>query len=273
MQNTNQLTQEELDSLIRAIYGRYGLDFSNYEPLSLSRRINRIIAKYNLENSLGLWRKIIYDSSFIQCFIDEITVGLTEMFRNQDFWIKLRTDVLPVYESKDNLSIWHAGCSTGEEVYSMAITLEEEEISSNVSIIATDLNSSSIRNARQGKFSSLYQKTYTDNYAAAQGKKELNAYYSLAEENMVFNKVSTHNIVFDQHNLVKDEMPQVFDMILCRNVMIYFDEVLKMKVLKLFHDCLPEGGFLSIGYYDTLPKGYKDLFYTYDASCKIYQKI
>lgn len=267
-----QLSTEELDSIIRALQARYGLDFSNYEPVSLNRRINRIIAKYDLENALGLWRKIIYDPTFIQRFVDETTVGLTEMFRNYDFWVKVRTDIIPAHQNKDTLSIWHAGCSTGEEVYSMAIVLEEEECVSSTTLMGTDINSTFLQSAQQARFSAYYQKTYTANYTAAQGKKQLDAYYKLADEEMIFN-APKHNISFQQHNLVKDEMPRIFDMILCRNVMIYFDDVLKKRVLKLFHDSLPLGGYLSIGYYDILPASCKDMFQVYDATCKIYQKI
>ncbi len=265
-----QLSAEELDSILRALQVRYGLDFSNYEPLSLNRRMNRIIAKYQLDNALGLWRKIIYDPGFIQCFVDEVTVGLTEMFRNHDFWIKMRTEILPAHHNREDLSIWHAGCSTGEEVYSMAIVLQEEN--QTASLTATDINHTFLQSASKAYFSSIYQKTYSANYTAALGKRSLDNYYQLAGDNMVFDRAH-YSIDFQMHNLVKDEMPRTFDMILCRNVMIYFDDVLKRRVLKLFHDCLPEGGYLSIGYYDAMPASCKDIFQVYDASCKIYQKI
>jgi chemotaxis protein methyltransferase CheR len=266
------LTVEELDSIIRALQVRYGLDFSNYEPVSLSRRVNRIIAKYELENALGLWRKIIYDPAFIQCFVDETTVGLTEMFRNHDFWIKIRTDIIPAHKHKPDFAVWHAGCSTGEEAYSMAIVLEEEHPPVPASLVATDINTAFLRSAEQARFSSIYQKTYAANYAAAKGKKSLEAYYQLKGDEMVFDR-SRHAIRFHQHNLVKDQMSATFDLILCRNVMIYFDDILKKRVLKLFYDCLPVGGYLAVGYYDTMPADCKDMFQVYDASCKIYRKI
>ncbi|MDO1451259.1 protein-glutamate O-methyltransferase CheR [Rhodocytophaga aerolata] len=266
------ISDEELNSITKAVFTRYGIDFTNYEPVSLKRRIARILAVYKLENVIDLWRKIIYEKEFIQLFIDEVTVGLTEMFRNHDFWIKLREDIFSQLKSKKDISIWHAGCSTGEEVYSMAICLTEEGLISRCTVIATDLNSKSIEQAKQGRFSSMYAKAYASNYLAAKGKKTINYYHGLEQDEMVFNKLDLQHFTFHQHNLVKDLVGTTYNLILCRNVMIYFDETLKMKILDLFHKSLKEDGFLAIGYYDSLPEGYKKYFSVYDATCKIYKK-
>jgi chemotaxis protein methyltransferase CheR len=266
------ISDEELISINRAIHTRYGMDFSNYEPTSFKRRIARVIDKYALESSLGLWRKLINDKDFIFTFIDEITVGLTEMFRNSNFWIKLRKDILPDLQLKQSFSIWHAGCSTGEEVYSMAITLSEENLLPRAQVVATDLNSQSVKAAQVGMFSDYYTKTYHTNYNTSGGKKALTDYYTLVEGNMHFNQLNTQNFHFYQHNLVKDPMSQQFDIIFCRNVMIYFDEVLKMQALRLFYTSLKDDGYFIIGYYDALPKGYQQFFALADPTTKIFRK-
>jgi chemotaxis protein methyltransferase CheR len=267
------ITDEELNSITRAIYTRYGIDFTNYEPTSLKRRISRIIAQFQLENSIGLWRKLIYDKDFIHLFIDEVTVGLTEMFRNHDFWIKIREDILPQLSHQKQVSIWHAGCSTGEEVYSMAICLTEEEMIGKTAVTSTDLNTKSVKQAKEGTFSTLYKKQYTRNYDAAKGKHNLQNYYNEREETITFNKLDLRSFEFGAHNLTKDPVEKTFDMVLCRNVMIYFDNTLKMNVVKKFYDSLNSGGFFAIGYYDSLPDDARIYFKPFDHGRKIYRKI
>jgi chemotaxis protein methyltransferase CheR len=269
----SDISDEELTSLNRAIFNRYGMDFSNYESISFKRRVARVISRYKLESSIGLWRKILSDGQFIYTFIDEITVGLTEMFRNQEFWLRMRNDILLQFQSRSSLRIWHAGCSTGEEVYSMAILLLEEDLIHKAKVVATDLNSQSIQLATAGTFSGMYMGAYQKNYRAAGGKKTLEAYYTLEGDAMRFNKIPRQNFKFYQHNLVKDPMTEQFDIIFCRNVMIYFDEVLKLNVLRLFHQCLPTGGFFVIGFYDAMPDGYREYFELYDPNTKTYRKV
>lgn len=268
-----EITDEELSSIVRAVNLRYGIDFENYEPISFKRRVSRVIDRYKLENTLGLWRKFMNEKDFIYTFIDEITIGLTEMFRNADFWIKLREEFLPRFSSKPEICIWHAGCSTGEEVYSMGILLTEEFLMNKSNVLATDLNSQSVANTRNGTFSTYYEKTYLTNYAAAKGKRTLESYYTKEGELMTFNKLKFNKIDFQQHNLVKDPMYRKFDFIFCRNVMIYFDDLLKMKVLELFYNSLNDDGLFIIGYYDAMPNDYKKFFEIFDPQTKTYRKI
>jgi chemotaxis protein methyltransferase CheR len=195
------------------------------------------------------------------------------MFRNHEFWLGLRGNVLPGFYVKNNLNIWHAGCSTGEEVYSMAILLLEEDLIHKARVTATDLNSQAIQYATTGEFSSAYLPAYRKNYTAAGGKRTLDCYYTLDGDLMRFNKISRQYFTFYQHNLVKDPMAERFDIIFCRNVMIYFDETLKMNVLRLFHQCLDPGGFFVIGFYDALPGEYREYFELYDPNTKTYRKV
>jgi chemotaxis protein methyltransferase CheR len=267
------ITDEELNAITKAIYTRYGIDFTNYEPVSLKRRISRIIDQFDLESSIGLWRKLIYEKDFIHIFIEEVTVGLTEMFRNHDFWIKIRDEVLPHFAYQKNLSIWHAGCSTGEEVYSMAICLTEEEMIGKTSVTSTDLNRKSVTQAKEGTFPTIYKRQYTKNYEAAKGRNKLQNYYHENPETLTFSKLDMRNFKFDAHNLTKDPVYKKNDIVFCRNVMIYFDDTLKMKVVKSFHDSLNDGGFFAIGYYDSLPEDAKRYFKAYDQGRKIYRKV
>ncbi len=267
------ISDEELTSITRAIHSRYGIDFAHYEPVSFKRRVARVISRHGLENSLGLWRKMLSDGQFIFTFIDEITVGLTEMFRNAEFWLSMRSDVLPQFYPKNRLNIWHAGCSTGEEVYSMAILLLEEDLIHKARVTATDLNTQAISQAAAGTFSSTYLPAYQKNYAAAGGKRTLSSYYTLDGEVIRFNKINRQSFSFYPHNLVKDPMPGPFDIIFCRNVMIYFDDVLKLNVLRLFHGCLEPGGFFVIGYYDAMPDGYGQFFELHDPNTKTFRRL
>jgi chemotaxis protein methyltransferase CheR len=272
MINRTVISDEELSSIIKAIFSRYGIDFSNYEATSLKRRINRIIDKNKMECSLDLWKKIIYEQDFIYYFIDEVTVGLTEMFRNADMWISIKKKLLQEIKDQKEIKIWHAGCSTGEEVYSMGILLNEVDLTGKTSIIATDLNSQSIKMAKEGIFHHAYELKYKKNYLAAEGKKRLDDYYIMSNDWMKFSKVDSSQMSFYQHNLSKDPMKQKYDIILCRNVMIYFDDILKMKLMKYFYECLNEGGFFIIGYYDALPEQAQIFFVSFDASTKILRK-
>lgn len=266
------ISDEELNSITRAIYTRYGIDFTNYETNSLKRRVVRIINQFELENTLGLWRKIIYEKDFIEVFINEVTVGLTEMFRNQDFWIKVKEDLLPKLNNKSNISIWHAGCATGEEVYSMAICLTEENMIKKCSVVSTDINSNFIKQAKEGCFSSLYKTLYTKNYISSKGKYNLKDYYEEIEESLLFNKLDLSRFSFKTHNLLKQSMNVPYDLILCRNVMIYFDDSLKMRILEEFYNSMNDDAFFAIGYYDSLPDEAKKFFKPYNPSCKIYLK-
>jgi chemotaxis protein methyltransferase CheR len=268
--STDRISDEEIMSINRAIFSRYGFDFSNYELKSYKRRVIRIIDRFDLENSIGLWKKIINDPDFIRVYIDEISVGLTEMFRNPDMWVGLRENILPRYQQQSRLNIWHAGCSTGEEVYSMAILLEEEALIGKTSVLASDMNTSSIQQAKEGAFSSMYKTKYTTNYYATKSKASFADYYTDNTETMHFDKVNMNPVRFVQNNLVKETRLGNFDMIFCRNVMIYFDDILKMKVLKYFYDSLEPDGMLVIGYYDSLPIEYKNYFDLYDPATKMF---
>jgi chemotaxis protein methyltransferase CheR len=267
------MSDEELDALTNAIKTRYGLDFTNYEKASLKRGFTRLIQKYELDNVVNLWYKIMKDREFLLKGIDELTVNLTELFRNPEFWIKLREDVLPQLSNKNNLSFWHAGCSSGEEVYTMAIVLKELNLLKKSKTIATDLSSSILQIARTGTYSNIILNRYMKAFNHYSPMGIISNWFDIDSTNSTIKENYRNHIDFIKHDLVKDPMNKKFDIILCRNVMIYFDDILKMKVLKLFHTCLNDDGFFAIGYYDMLPNDYKTLFEPYDSSKRLYKKI
>lgn len=264
------INETELQVLIDAIYTRYGLDFNLYESSSFIRRVGRALDKLQVASVYDLWSDILSKKLSIEDFINEITVGLTEMFRNPELWKKLREDVLTKLA---NIDIWHAGCSTGEEVYTMTIVLKEMSKLQNSNILATDINTNFLKEAQKASIRADLAEKYNKNYQSYTAlNRNLGYYYNLNEDLLVLDKSMQKKMQFQVHNLSKDNMPQSFDMIFCRNVMIYFDEVLKQKVIELFHQSLREGGFLVIGYYDVLPKNYKNLFTSFSPEFKIFQK-
>lgn len=266
------ISDEELDSLTNVIKTRYGIDFTNYEKASLKRGFARLIQKNNLDSVIGLWSKIMKDRDFLLGCIDDLTVNLTELFRNPEIWLKLKEDILPKLQFKHKLNFWHAGCSSGEEVYTMAMVLQDSNLLFKSSTLATDLSSTILEQAKKGTYSNVLVDRYLKSGKMYYKNAKLEDWFEMGEfESSIKEKYKKH-IKFEKHNLVQDPMFKTFDIIFCRNVMIYFDDVLKMKVLKLFHSCLNDDGYFIIGYYDMLPADHKDYFELYDSTTRVYKK-
>ena len=266
------ISDEELDSLTNAIKTRYGIDFTNYEKASLKRGFTRLIQKNDLDNVINLWTKIMRDKEFLMKGIDDLTVNLTELFRNPEFWLKLKKDVLPQFLYKSKINFWHAGCSSGEEVYTMAMVLKDTNLLQKSSALATDLSQSILQSATEGKYSNLVLNRYLKTFNAYFPNGNISDWFDVEENDACIKEKYKKHIEFKKHDLVRESMDKKFDFIFCRNVMIYFDDVLKMKVLKLFHSCLNDDGFFAIGYYDMLPNDHKTLFELYDSSTRLYKK-
>ena len=268
-----ELSDEELNSLTSAIKTRYGIDFTNYEPKSLKRGFARIIMKQKLGSVLGLWSKIMRDRDFIKDCIDDLTVNLTELFRNPEVWIKIQNEIIPGLKNKPTLNIWHAGCSTGEEVYTMAIVLQNTNLLTKTQTLATDLSNKALLSAIGGEYSAYLLEKYTKSLFEYSPNSQINFFFNFVEGKAIVKDFLRKHIEFKQHNLVQDRMNRKFDMIFCRNVMIYFDETLKIKVLKLFHQSLEDNGYLVVGYYDMIPENASNLFKAVDIKARIYKKI
>jgi len=275
---SQDLTLEELEALNNAILTRHGIDFTSYEPKSFSRRVSRAIDYFGFNNLMEMWTKLLSDRSFVFDFIDQITVGMTSMFRDPQMWKVLKNDLLmSMKQDGEPIDIWHAGCSTGEETYSLGIVLDDLKIQDRVTAVATDLNRESVDKARAGLFDNLTLRQNEQQFSEYTSFKKLEHYYKphgTKQFQMDLN-LTTH-CRYEVANLVSDDAPAPgqFDIIFCRNVLIYFDTSLKEKMLQKFYDALKPDGFLVIGYFDALlPVIDKEMWEYYNLNAKIFRKI
>ncbi len=268
---SNVISDEELSALMLAMKNRYGLDFTNYEKGSFKRGISRLMMKHKMESLLELWSKILKDAEFFNNAIDDLLVNLTELFRNPDVWILIRDRILEKFDGRP-LNLWHAGCSTGEEVYTMAIVLEAKGMLYKSRAWATDLSKTALGKAKKGEYSSILLKQYLTPFLKFFPHREMSDFFDYEGRNATIKSKYKGHVTYQRHNLVHDGAPEMYDMIFCRNVMIYFDETLKTKVLNLIHSSLKDDGFFIIGYYDIMPDAGKELFELYDVKTRIYRK-
>jgi chemotaxis protein methyltransferase CheR len=263
----------ELELLLQAIFLQYGYDFRDYSRAHVKRRVKHRMIQEGLKSISELQNNILHDKESFGKIVRDLSINVTEMFRNPDFYKSIREKVIPMLKTYPFLKIWHAGCATGEEVYSFAIMLKEEGLLERTQIYATDFNSHVIDKARKGIFSIRSIKEYTVNYQKAGGKESFSDYYHANDELVIFDKSLNRNIVFAEHNLVTDGVFAEVNMIVCRNVLIYFNRDLQNNVLKLLHKSLITGGFLALGTKESLlfsdeEKKYKVI----DAKQKIFKK-
>lgn len=245
--NPPHIGEKEAEEIIGVIYDYSGFDFLNYSMPSLLRRFQRYIDSKKLLNVDALLESLKSDSKILNDFIEEITVNVTEMFRDPFFFKILREKVLPEVRNQAPIKIWHAGCSTGEEVYSMAILLAEEKLLDHCIIYATDINQSVLEAAGKGAYSEDNIKQYQTNYKEFGGKGKLEDYYQFLNGEATMHPFLKEKIIFCSHNLVSDGVFNKFDIILCRNVLIYFNKELQNKVLETFYNSLNPFGFLALG--------------------------
>lgn len=242
----------DLKRITEMIHTKYGYDFRNYAMSSFKRRIIRILELKNLSIE-GLIKKLTESPSFINEFLDELTVNVTEMFRDPGFWRVMRDEIIPgILLNHKNFKIWHAGCSSGEEVISMAIVLREMGIHNDVQLYATDLDVNILDKAKQASYPIKNMELNEKNYIRYEGKWSLRDYYKEENGKAMFDKNLLANVTFRKHDLVMGEIFNKFDLILCRNVMIYFNQALQNEVLKKFHESLFKYGYLAIGSKESL---------------------
>jgi chemotaxis protein methyltransferase CheR len=267
------LEQQELELLIVKVREISGFDFSGYARASLLRRASRYLVK----NAIGLPElhlqieqggKAVYD------FIQELTVNYSEMFRDPDFFLKLRSDVFTYLDSYPSIRFWVAGCASGEEAFSLAILLKEAGLLDGSLIYATDLSQRVLSSAREGVFGLGLMRRFSENYLLAEGKNSLSDYYHVAYSRAVMDLTLRKKIVFSLHDLTGDGVFNEFQMVSCRNVMIYFNAELRLKVFRLLYDSLCMFGFLCLGKRETLRySGLEDHFRIINQPLNIYQKI
>ena len=251
MESTD-LEQIELDLLVEAIHKRYGYDFRQYARASLKRRVKNHLAKNSLENISELLSVVLHDEKRFQVLLFDISVTVTEMFRDPWFFNTLREKVSPFLETFPYINIWVAGCATGAEVYSLAILLKEEGLYKRCQIYATDFNNAALEKARSRIFSLKDIQKHHRNYLQAGGKHSLTDYYLAQYEAAIFDPSLLKRVTFANHNLSTDSVFGEMNLILCRNVLIYFDRSLQNRVLTLFRNSLRHNGFLCLGSSETL---------------------
>ncbi|TDF95584.1 protein-glutamate O-methyltransferase CheR [Paenibacillus piri] len=246
------LEQLEIELLLEGVYRRYGYDFRQYAYASLRRRIWHRIHGERLKTVSELQSKALHDRSCMERLVSDLVIHVTEMFRDPGMFAAFRKQVVPMLRSLPSVRIWHAGCSTGEEVYSMAILLQEEGLYERATLYATDVNENVLQRAEQAVFPLKKMKAYTKNYILAGGKDEFSKYYTAGSDAAAFQPSLKERIVFAQHNLVTDRSFNEFHVIFCRNVLIYFDPVLQAHVHDLIYESLSGSGILVLGDKETI---------------------
>ena len=263
----------ELDLLLEAIFQRYGYDFRHYARASVKRRVQRILEKSSCARISEMIPRLLYDETFSQAAIQEFSVAVTEMFRDPEFYRSIRQIVVPYLKTYPYIRAWHAGCAMGEEVYSMAILLQEEGLYDRATIFATDFNEAVLDKAREGIYALRDIRQYTLNYVSAGGLRSFGDYYHARYESAIMDSSLKSRITFASHNLATDGVFGELHVIFCRNVLIYFDRELQNRVLGLFADSLAPGGFLCLGSKETLQySDMADRFKLIDERAKIFQK-
>jgi len=269
-----ELEKVEVELLLEGIYRHYGFDFRSYAYASLRRRLWKRIRAEKLGSVSGLQERVLHDRDAMERLLLDLSVNVTSMFRDPNFYRAFRTKVVPLLRTYPFIRIWHAGCSTGEEVYSMAILLREEGLYERARVYATDINEVVLQQARAGIFPLEKMQEYTQNYLRAGGARSFSEYYTAAYGGALFSPSLRENVVFAQHNLVTDRSFSEFNVILCRNVMIYFDRSLQNRVHALFYESLPTYGILVLGSKESLRfSKYEDCYEALDPREKIYRKV
>lgn len=242
----------ELDLLVDAMYQRYGYDYKHYLKSHIKRRVLFHMESEGLDTISELTGRILYDHDAFEQLLRDLSINVTEMFRFPPFFEDIRKQVIPMLKTYPSINVWHAGCSTGEEVISMAIILEEEGLLERSRIYATDIDKKVLDKASKGIYPISEIKKWTKNYQDAGGKRSFSDYYTAKYDSVLFNRNLYESIVFLEHNLTQDQSFIGANLILCRNVMIYFDKELKDKVLRVLDDSLLPGGVLGIGSKESL---------------------
>ncbi len=249
---------------MEAVYQRYGYDFRHYAKASIKRRIRNLLDCKKFRHLSEVIPRLLYDERYFEQVVFNFSITITEMFRDPNFYKTLREKVIPYLKTFPFIKIWHAGCATGEEVYSLAIILKEEGLYDRSTIFATDFNDATLKKANSGIYLLKHIKTYTANYQQAGGKESFSDYYYAEYDSVILDKSLKSRITFANHNLVTDNVFGEMHLIFCRNVLIYFDRSLQNRVLKLFRESLIHNGFLCLGNKETIQ--FSDVNYDFDLT-------
>jgi chemotaxis protein methyltransferase CheR len=264
----------ELALLLEGIYRRYGFDFREYAAASLRRRVLRRVQAEGLTTVSALQDKLLRDPACMERLLLDLSINVTAMFRDPTFYVRFREKVVPLLRTYPFTRIWVAGCSTGEEVYSLAILLLEEGVYDRTRIYATDINESVLDRARAGVFPLDKMREYTQNYIKSGGERAFSEYYLAKYDGAQFQRSLVENVVFAQHNLVSDRSFNEFNVIVCRNVMIYFDRALQDHVHRLFYESLMTFGVLALGAKESIKfSPFESCYEDLDVTERLYKKV
>lgn len=263
----------ELKLLLEAIFQRYHYDFRDYSLASLKRRLLQAREHFHCESFSALQERVLHDPSMLPQLLGYLTVQVSEMFRDPGFYRALREEVIPHLRTYPSLKVWVAGCSGGEELYSLAILFREEGLEARTIFYATDINPEALRKAEAGVYALDRVPLFTENHRAAGGKSSLSDYYTAGYGNAIFDKSLRRQAVFSDHSLVSDAVFAELHLVCCRNVLIYFDRALQDRAVGLFKDSLVRKGFLGLGSKESLHfSQHAKAFNEFDRSQRIYQK-
>jgi chemotaxis protein methyltransferase CheR len=264
----------EIELLLEGVFRHYGFDFRSYAYASIRRRLWKRVEGEGLHTISELQARILHDTDAMERLLLDLSVNVTAMFRDPGFYKEFREKVVPLLRTYPFIRIWHAGCSTGEEVYSMAILLEEEGLYDRARLYATDINDVVLQRAKQGIFPLERMQEYTDNYIRAGGTRSFSEYYTAKYDGALFSPSLTRNVVFSQHNLVTDRSFSEFHVIFCRNVLIYFDKTLQNRVHRLFYESLVMFGILALGSKESLKfSQFEPCYEKLSPTEKLYRKV
>lgn len=264
----------EIRLLIEAIYLKYSYDFRDYSGASVKRRVQHAMRQFDCTTISALQERVLHDPTAFMQLLQYLTIPVSEMFRDPEHFLAIRQEVVPILRTYPSLKIWIAGCSTGEEVYSMAILLREEGLLDRTIIYATDINPRSLEKAKQGIFSLANIQAYTQNYQKSGGQRAFSDYYTAAYDYAIFDKTLRENVTFADHSLATDSVFSETQLISCRNVLIYFNKNLQNRAFGLFHESLCHRGFLMLGSKETLDfSDYSKQFTQVLKQERIYRKL
>jgi chemotaxis protein methyltransferase CheR len=266
------INDDEVTIILEDVANRYGYDFTEYSKASIKRRINRLCLLDKHKSFAELRYKILNENNYLDRFVEQITVNVTEMFRDPSYYKVLRKEILPQLAESSHIKIWLAGCSTGEEVYSLAIILQELGLIHKCMLYATDINPTVLQKAKSGVFPISEMKLYSENYMASGGKNDFSNYYTANYDRVILREDLKLNTIFATHNLVTDSSFNEFQLIICRNVLIYFNKDLQDKVLNLFDASLEISGYLVLGSKETIRFSTLDNRYQQIQKEKIWKK-
>jgi chemotaxis protein methyltransferase CheR len=273
MTASTPMMELEVRLLLEAIYQQYQYDFREYAMASLKRRLTQAVARLGCRTISGLQERVLHDPQAFPAVLQYLTVPVSDMFRDPIYYRSIREHVVPVLRTYPSLKIWVAGCSTGEEVYSLAILLREEELLDRTLIYATDINPESLKKAEAGVYELDRFRQFTENHRESGGKASLSQYYRAAYGSAALDKSLRRRVVFSDHSLATDSVFGEMQLISCRNVLIYFNRELQDRVVGLFRDSLCRRGFLGLGTKESLrftPSGHD--FSEAVREARIYQK-